>query len=71
MMPPIEYSFTGPDGIAYNGINLRAFCRAHSLDNGNAYQVLIGARRHCGGFTCPDADYIKSSNKRPRRYKHV
>jgi len=63
-MPPIAYEFVGPDGAKHRGKNLREFCRAHNIDNANTYQVLMGARRHSAGFTCPEAGYIRTYQRR-------
>lgn len=65
-MPPIDYSFIGPNGSYHQGTNLTAFCREYSLDYRNLYQVLMGARRHCGGFTCPDAGYYRTYSDRSK-----
>jgi hypothetical protein len=63
-MKPAAYSFVAPDGSVHTGNNLRAFCRLHTLDYSNIYQVLMGARKHHKGFTAPESGYVRTYSPR-------
>ena len=65
----VDYLYTviDPAGEPHRIVNVRQFCDEHGLDSGNMYRVIMGVRKHCGGFTCPEAGYIRTYSKRARR----
>ena len=45
-----SFSILDPNGVLFEGINLRSFCREHNLNAGNISHVMRGKKKSCKGW---------------------